>query len=352
MGRSALVLASLAAVAWASSRCGGQAESAASVADDASPGAACGPTPTTILSAWWRQADAHQGQVGDIAVSGTDLYFALSIPGSIWRVSIAGGTPTQLASLDGEEAQMLVTGSSVVVAESFNGTKGNAIIALPTSGGSPITLATADGITVSLVTDGTDVYFSDRGGTKVVPLAGGAVQTLTTKTGYLGLAGLALLIADTEGGNVFSIPASGGTPSTIATNQVNPEFPVTNGSEVCWIDALPCAGLPDGSTCVAGQGEGAIVCIAPDAAPVAIAESPLFYLPRRMLFDGESFFVTTALDASLDGDLSRVPAAGGKPTLIAHADTMAIAGGCVYALDYFDGISTIASSGSPSQGDD
>lgn len=129
--------------------------------------------------------------------------------------------------------------------------------------------------------------------------------------------------ADDAGGNVFTIPRSGGTLTPIATGQSSPYFPVSNGSAICWIDAIACAGVSDADVCVAGQGEGAIVCASPNAAPVTIAESSSLYLPTGMLFDGANFFVTTGEDASFDGPLTRVPAAGGAPTVIAQADGVA-----------------------------
>jgi hypothetical protein len=71
-----------------------------------------------------------------------------------------------------------------------------------------------------------------------------------------------------------------------------------------------------------------------------------------MLFDSGNFFVTTLMDTAADGNLTRIPAAGGSPSLIHPADTFVIADGCLYAIDYFGGIYTVATSGGPPQGED
>ncbi|HEY6458680.1 MAG TPA: hypothetical protein VIY73_00975 [Polyangiaceae bacterium] len=325
----------------------------ASVFDaSASSSPACGPTLTTLVPAFWTQPDAFEGQVGSIAVNGTTVFFSLFEPGSLWSVPVGGGAPTKLASFDGEVAQMLATPTTVVVAESFNGTKPAEILSLPAGGGSPTVLATVDGRTYSLATDGTDVYFSGQGGVAAVPLAGGAVRTVTTQPGTIALAGSTLILAGDASGNVFTIPTSGGTLTPIATGRSTPDFPVSDGSAICWVEAIACAGVPDADVCVAGQGEGAIVCASPGEAPVTLAESSLLYLPTGMFFDGASFFVTVGEDASLDGPLTRVPAAGGTPTVIAQADGVAIADGCAFVIDYTGGVSTVATSSGSSSGDD
>jgi hypothetical protein len=62
-----------------------------------------------------------------------------------------------------------------------------------------------------------------------------------------------------------------------------------------------------------------------------------------MVFDGTSFFVTVGVDASFDGPLTRVPAQGGTPVVVGQADGAVVAGGCLYAIDFLDGVYSVAS---------
>lgn len=280
-------------------------------------GVACADQPTTLVQPFWSQPKISEAQVGDIAVIGTNVYFTLFGPSSLWRVPIGGGQPTMLMSITGEEDAMVSTPTSLVVAESSQGMNAE-IVRLSIADGSLSTLAPSNGTVWSLVSDGVDVYFTDSDGVKGVPLGGGSVQTLTSQKGTLGLAGSNVLLADGTGGNIFSIPKTGGALTTVATNQTGAVYPTSCGTDLCWMTTYPCAGVPSDEICVAGQGEAAIVRMPVGASPVTLAQDQLFYGPRAMIFDGSEFFVLNTEDASPDGALSRVPALEASPLLLAR----------------------------------
>jgi hypothetical protein len=295
---------------------------------------------------YWTQPDAFQSQVAGIAVNDTSIFFGLYGPNSLWSMPIAGGAPRLLVSTSGGLDVLLATPAGVIFTEAVVDSTGNQtddIVSIPAAGGAPTTLAAFRGWLRSLVADEAALFFSDAEGTKTVPLAGGTVSLLTSRSGTLGLVGPSVVIADAGGGNVFSIPKTGGSLTTLATSQPNPAFPVSCGEDICWLNSIDCAGLPDADVCVADEGEGALVRLPPQGAPVTLAEASTLYGPTGMTFDGASFLVTIALDASVDGPLVRVPAAGGAPVVIGSADSAVVSGACVYVIDWNEGVYTLAS---------
>jgi hypothetical protein len=305
----------------------------------------CAASPTTLVQPFWSQPQISAGHVGDIVVTGTHVYFTLNEPSSLWRVPIGGGQPTMLMSITGDEDAMIATSASIVLALSSQGM--NAIVELPFAGGPVTTLAPAHGTVGSLVADATDIYFADDDGTESVPLVGGSVRTLTSQTGSLGLASSDVIIAvDGSGyaGTIFSIPKAGGALTTLSTLQPGPQFPMSCGNDLCWMTAYPCAGLPSGEMCVAGQGQGAIVRMPAGGAPVTLAQDQALYSPAQMIFDGNAFFVVSSEDTSPDGSLSKVPVAGGTPASVGRANSIAVLDGCLFVIDYLSGIYSVTGS--------
>jgi hypothetical protein len=235
-----------------------------------------------------------------------------------------------LMSITGDEDAMIATSASIVLALSSQGM--NAIVELPFAGGPVTTLAPAHGTVGSLVADATDIYFADDDGTESVPLVGGSVRTLTSQTGSLGLASSDV------------IPKAGGALTTLSTLQPGPQFPMSCGNDLCWMTAYPCAGLPSGEMCVAGQGQGAIVRMPAGGAPVTLAQDQALYSPAQMIFDGNAFFVVSSEDTSPDGSLSKVPVAGGTPASVGRANSIAVLDGCLFVIDYLSGIYSVTGS--------
>lgn len=318
--------------------------------DSGFSGPRCAATLTTLVPPFWTEADAFVEQVGDVAVTKTDVYFTLFMPSSLWRVPIRGGQPTRLFPITGEEDQMIATSKSVVLAESHVNADARVdgeIVLLSGADGSASTLAATKGRTMSLVVDETDIYFVDDEGTKTVPLTGGSVRVLTSQSGTLGRVGASLLlIADGSAGKILSIPTAGGALTTLATNQPGAGYPVSCGADICWMTARACVGPPPGTACVTGQ--GALVRMQPGGAPVTLAQDSLLYAPAGLVFDGHDFFVTSAQDASFSARVVRVPATGGTPIVIGSANSLVVADGCLYATNFLNGVYSVASSYTPS----
>ncbi|HEX3345791.1 MAG TPA: hypothetical protein VHS09_14505, partial [Polyangiaceae bacterium] len=212
--------------------CGGSV--ATSGPSSASDGGATGPKCTaspTLLVDGSALLSSDAGNVGisvamDLAVSDEDLFVAVTYgddQGALLRVPIRGGPAALLTPIAGEEIGLLVTGDSVVFvqahAPSGGAYSGDVRIAL--QGGDTTVLASASlGAAASprpngmIVTDGQNVYFAAKDGTLSVPLAGGAVKTLTTHTGALAVVGSSVVVADTAAEGVFSVPIAGG-PETM-----------------------------------------------------------------------------------------------------------------------------------------
>jgi hypothetical protein len=204
-------------------------------------------------------------------------------------------------------------------------------------------LAASNGPVSSLISDGLDVYFSDDDGAKSVPLSGGSVQTLTSQKGTLGLAGSNVLIASGGGLSalvhgpeldvVYTMPKTGGALTTLASDQTAAQFPMACGTDICWISAFGGTG-PGGYP----AGEGDIVRWSAALSAHSLVLDPLLYPPVAMVFDGSYFFVLNGADAATEGQVNRVSVAGGGPFPVGRADAIAVAGGCLFAIDEFDGL--------------
>jgi hypothetical protein len=109
-----------------------------------------------------------------IAVNGTSVYYGLENVGSISRI----GTDTPLFS--GSNHYI-----SALAADSVNAywvdSDANAVMSVPVGGGPPMTLATATGIVAALAVDGASVYWADSAGISKVATSGGKA-TLVAST--------------------------------------------------------------------------------------------------------------------------------------------------------------------------
>jgi hypothetical protein len=78
-----------------------------------------------------------------------------------------------------------------------------------------------------------------------------------------------------------------------------------------------------------------------------VAQDQVLYVPTVLVSDGSDFFVLAARDASPDEGLSRVPTSGGAPVSIGAANSIAITDGCLFAIDYVNGVYSVAPSYTP-----
>jgi hypothetical protein len=284
----------------------------------------------------------------DLAVSDTDLYVALNYNqnGALLRVPIRGGQPVVMAPIAGAEQGLLVTDGSVVFAESQSdpsgGYSGN-IVRIGLQGGTSTVLASGSIVPATifgpngiLATDGQNVYFAAQDGTKSVPLAGGAVQTLTTHTGAVAVVGSNVVIADSTAEGVFSVPTGGGPATTLAANLSGDLGPIVScGSGVCWASAVEVS--------PSQQGTGTLTQLGPIGSPVTLLQDPGLYVVYRLAFDGTEFFATTLADAS-PGFLVRIAGAGGAPVPIGPGSGLAVDDECLYLGDVPAGVYSVAKS--------
>jgi hypothetical protein len=284
----------------------------------------------------------------DLAVSSTDLYYAVSGQGgavlgdwgAVMRVPLRGsGTPVTVASFVGSEQALLLVGDSLVFAQAPPDPTGGAtgaVVRVGLNGGDSQVLASASIVPATifgpngiLASDGQNVYFAAQDGTKRVALTGGPVQTMTTYTGAIALVGTNLIVADAAAGGVFGVPLAGGTITALATNLPGSLGPVLGcGQSICWASATQ-EGL---------GGSGNLMRLDPSGALVSLSQD--FFVGYRVLFDGTNFFATLLADAS-PGTALEVPAAGGAPVTLGLYSGIAIDDDCVYLGSVITGISSV-----------
>jgi uncharacterized repeat protein (TIGR03803 family) len=212
----------------------------------------------------------------ELTISDSTLYGATESGGAndagvVFSVPVTGGSPTTVATFNlyttgGAPQNLTVSGNTLYGISEYGGNGNGSVVSVPTTGGSPTTLANFNGTNGNtdnggnqgcLILSGGMLYgttveggANDDGTVFSVPLAGGSPTTLATFNGTNGASpngGLVLLGstlygttrlggANGDGGTVFSVPVTGGSPTTLVT------FNGNNG-------AYPSAGLTlSGST--------------------------------------------------------------------------------------------------------
>jgi uncharacterized repeat protein (TIGR03803 family) len=186
--------------------------------------------------------------------------------GIIFSLPVTGGTPTTLASLNGVNESppgsgLLVSGSTLYGTTWGGGTNGyGEVFSVPITGGTPTILASFNNLNGaaplgSLIVDSSgNLYGTTSGGGAYgvgtvfsVPITGGTLNVLTSFNGPNGgnpngdllLSGSTLYGTTSTGGDlalnngegagtVFSLPVTGGTPTTLVTfNGTNGFYPTT-----------------------------------------------------------------------------------------------------------------------------
>lgn len=168
--------------------------------------------------------------------------------GSLFSIPLSGGSPTTLYSFDGThgsypEGGLTLNGSTLYGMSSAGGTNNQGtIFSVPTNGGTPITLYNFDGThggspNGNLTLNGSTIYgMTSGGGTNLrgtifsFPVSGGTPDTLFNFGGTNGKYPQGSLTLSSDGstlygmtreggtndqGTIFSIPLSGGTPTTL-----------------------------------------------------------------------------------------------------------------------------------------
>jgi hypothetical protein len=288
----------------------------------------CASVPTMLVGSL--DCPPEGGPIGlasdvDLAVNASDVFFTTGgYSGTIWRVPIRGGKPPVLfAPYAGRESALLATSSCVIVAQQEpSGTSPGEILRIPLDGTRTTVLATFSVEVIGTpVTDGQTLYFADTEGVKSVPLGGGVTRTLSAVSGSLALSGTNLIIASNP--DVFSLPAAGGPLTKLAhIASGSPQFPMTCGEDLCWMNYFPSV-----VSCVFGPcGRGVLVRLGQGGLPTTISQD----LPpeSRLVFAGGDFFAIEASTASVPA-LMRI-AEGGAPVLVGAAASLAVDESCLY----------------------
>jgi hypothetical protein len=288
----------------------------------------------------------------DLVVTDTDLYVALNgtMSSGIFRIHFsdsvfAAPMVDPVSSVNGQENAMAVTGGLLVFSESREGQVVNAgsgdIVRASLDGSQVVNLATdaiipttVFGPAGTLAVDDTHAYFAAAAGVKSVSLSGGDATTLTTHTGAIALIHGDVVVADSAAGAIYSVPAAGGDVTLLASGlQGNLGPIIACGSQICFMSEVelppPQVGV---ATLQALDARGRLTPI--------ITSSDL-YVPQKLAFDGQSFYVTVGGGASL-GSLVTIPLAANRPLEVTEAAWgLAVDEACVYVADT-SGVATIA----------
>ena len=196
---------------------------------------------------------------GDLTLSGSTLYGTNSGGGAygygtVFSLSVSGGSPTVLASFNGSNGQwpyyggLVLSGNTLYGTASHGGAYGDGtVFSLPVSGGSLTVLATFSGSNgagpfAGLTLSGKMLYGTTAYGDGTVfslPVTGGTPKVLATFNGSNGnspeatltLSGNTLYGTTAYGGangdgTVFSLPVTGGSPTVLTSfNASSGEYP-------------------------------------------------------------------------------------------------------------------------------
>jgi uncharacterized repeat protein (TIGR03803 family) len=226
-------------------------------------------SPATVLANLDASDDIYMPVYGSMVVSGSTLYGVTTgsvtsgDSGTVFSEPISGGTPTILATFDGTDGShpqggLILSGDKLYGTTANGGADGGTsqgnngegtVFSLPITGGTPTVLASfdaADGAdpTGDLLLSGGTLYgttslggpdSSSQGTVFSLPVTGGTPTTLATFTGADGASPVAGLILSGNtlygttanggptangifagDGTVFSLPITGGTPTVLA----------------------------------------------------------------------------------------------------------------------------------------
>ncbi len=244
--------------------CGQSNSSSGRAAPSLPPDGRCGSTPRMLVSPSTFPVPTDAGPVsagvGSIVASASDLYYTIYVvqangaglsnaylAGSVMRIPLGGGQPTQVAS--GYFFGLPVLGATSVFFKASNAYPNNgsdAIVSVPLAGGPPttvLTLASNDPLLNGLATDGTFVYFGDQDGVEAIPLESdsGAPARMTLTPGAItdgmGVFGQHLIFTLPQGGvESVPLPPRPNSPVTmLGTSAAAPVELTSCGSNACWL---------------------------------------------------------------------------------------------------------------------
>jgi hypothetical protein len=181
-----------------------------------------GGAPTTLAS--------NQTSPINIATNGTNVYWlasGFSATGALLSVPVAGGTPTTLAVAPDSEAQLrgLTLDATYVywTNEGDPGSANGAILRMPLGGGATTTIAAPAGDPAAITVDSTYAYVEYQDGRVLrVGLTDGTTLKYAdnlNNAGWIALVGGTVYYTNDwlSMATLYSVPASGGAPTTLTT---------------------------------------------------------------------------------------------------------------------------------------
>jgi hypothetical protein len=178
------------------------------------------------------------GQADSVVLSGTTLFWNERNDAVVASLSIAGGTPLQIATSPWHVSGIAVDDSYVYFTDDWS----YVVQRVPLGGGSVTMLAPGDS-PEGVAVDATSVYWADTFSIKKAPktgLTGGATPTVVvagqTSVSLITLDGPNLYWSDEGAGTVNMIPIAGGAPRVLATGQILPGKIVVGPTAIYWVN--------------------------------------------------------------------------------------------------------------------
>jgi hypothetical protein len=261
-----------------------------------------------------------------ITIDSTYLYYTLSITdlvkstetSTLFRVPLGGGTIEKITEVT-QIAGVFLTAKAAVLGSGAYMAPTEDIVSVPLDGGAPTTLVSAIGGIYGI--DAQSIYYSD-GAVRAIPVGGGSPRTITSIAAEnLVSIGGQLYFSDASG-NISVVPAAGGTPQVVATQQMSPLL-VACGQDLCWMTTPP--GVDGGSF--------AFERLAPGGTTTQLTTTSTLSEPHQLVSDGVDLYVAAG---SGNGVVLRIPGSGGAP--VTMVSTFSVGGvalddACLYWSD-------------------
>ena len=250
-----------------------------------------------------------------IAVDATSVYWTDPGAAAIMKVPLGGGAPTTLAS---GPASSGIAVDATSVYWTTNLYRNASVMRVPLGGGAPITLATGQNSPPGVAVDATSVYWTNCSvllnpraqrprldSVMKLPLGGGTIPTPLASYQVTPCA-IAIAVDATNvywtgsSGTVMKVPVNGGTPTTLASGQDEPDAIAVDGTSVYWINSV--------------RTNGAVMKLPLNGgAPTILAASQNY--PYAIAVDSASVYWTTyyggtVMKVSLDGGTTTVLVSG------------------------------------------
>jgi hypothetical protein len=253
----------------------------------------------------------HEGGVTGLAIDGDD---ALFVDGALWRIPLAGGSPTKVADVDGAYGLVSAAGFAYLTGEHVTGAAGPkttsepALYAVPLDGGDPVWVrdqftldyAAADAHSVYIAGASNGVLVYTPPSTDAVTLGLGtntvSLRALAEHGAYVYAAAEDLSNLDKPHGAIQRIAKTGGAAKTLITTDGLPDDLAVDDQGIYWIEEAPYGTFGDGHIARSDlDGKHVESLAGVSASSIAIDDEYVYFVAE---------------------DLSRVPKLGGAVTAL------------------------------------